>query len=279
MTEEKEILLTDAQKAELEIIGNMYRQAIYSEPKLLPMVIRFYKSLESHPGEISQEIVAEVIRFSDVIQNKHFISTLRSWINELFEILSEALPPEISITINCRQKSFQSMVCKVIKNYLEGKSVDLFDLLAFRIVLDSLYSKEELEPYCYTVKDICISFFRDKRSTLCTPNKLVGSDGLMKDYIKNPKANGYQSIHLAFKTREKDVFEVQIRTLDMHDKGENGEADHGQYKDDEYALLEPYIYFNIDEVRAPLFRRLSNGTLYDQIGLLTARRIEKCLTP
>ena len=265
-----EFLLTDVQKEALETIGNIYRNAIYSEHELHPMVTKFYQELENQPGDICQDIVGEVIRYSDVIQNKAFVDTLCKWINELFAVIAEALPPEVRFTINCRQKSFKSVILKIIKNYLEGDSIDLLDLLAFRIIIDSLDSKEQLESYCYAVKDICISFFRNKRCTLCTPNKLVGEDKLMKDYIKYPKPNGYQSIHLAFKSLEKDVFEVQIRTLDMHDNCENGGANYQEYKDSEYAFLEPYMYLDLEKVRAPLFRKLSNCDLYDEIGLVRA---------
>ena len=51
-----------------------------------------------------------------------------------------------------------------------------------------------------------------------------------KDYIAQPKGNGYRSLHTCVRADDGVVFEVQVRTLAMHAAAEGGEAAHWRYK-------------------------------------------------
>ena len=52
----------------------------------------------------------------------------------------------------------------------------------------------------------------------------------LRDWITQPKPNGYESLHITVKNEEGSFLEVQIRTKRMDDMAENGLASHWSYK-------------------------------------------------
>jgi hypothetical protein len=55
--------------------------------------------------------------------------------------------------------------------------------------------------------------------------------GRFKDYVVRPKSNGYRSLHSSVRDAEGAIFEVQIRSIAMHQNAEQGPAAHAEYKD------------------------------------------------
>jgi len=87
---------------------------------------------------------------------------------------------------------------------------DVHDLFAFRIVVPN-------QDNCYLALDTVHRLFEPE------PFRF-------KDYIAEPKANGYQSLHTSIRDGDGFVFEVQIRTVEMHRAAEEGMAAHWRYR-------------------------------------------------
>mmetsp|Transcript_4244 Transcript_4244/g.11979 ORF Transcript_4244/g.11979 Transcript_4244/m.11979 type:complete len:606 (-) Transcript_4244:183-2000(-) len=110
-----------------------------------------------------------------------------------------------SFEVIARQKSRLSVFDKVV---LRGKAVG--DLLAARVIVDS-------EEDCWRARASIAGLWQEQT-------------GRFKDYIRRPKANGYQSLHMTVLMPCGRPLEVQIRTRAMHDAAEHGAAAWGRYK-------------------------------------------------
>ncbi|NIA03734.1 MAG: HD domain-containing protein [Nitrospiraceae bacterium] len=124
----------------------------------------------------------------------------------------------LSVTVTGRAKHFYSILKKIEK---KGKKLDeIYDLFAVRVITHSVAD-------CYKVLDIIHSNYEPM------PNRL-------KDYITHPKRNGYQSIHTTVRKGDL-IFEVQIRTREMHIAAELGLAAHWKYKNFDISKFDKYI--------------------------------------
>ncbi len=87
----------------------------------------------------------------------------------------------------------------------------LSDIYGFRIITNS-------EDDCYAV----LGALHTRWSAV---------PGRFKDYISQPKSNGYRSIHTTVSGRDGKRVEMQIRTHQMHEVAEGGVAAHWSYRD------------------------------------------------
>ncbi|MFH1050649.1 MAG: RelA/SpoT family protein [bacterium] len=117
---------------------------------------------------------------------------------------------KIKFEINGRAKHIFSIYNKIHIRQLPLEKLN--DLFAIRVIINS----EDIK-YCYIAYAIITSIYELVPETF-------------KNYIANPKKNGYQSIHAALKGPDGSPVELQIRTRQMHLISEKGVASHFNYK-------------------------------------------------
>ncbi len=101
-----------------------------------------------------------------------------------------------------------------IHRKMQSKNVPferLYDIRAIRVLVDSVAD-------CYVVLGLAHDLWQPIQ-------------GEFDDYIAQPKANGYRSLHTAVVGPEGKTLEVQIRTREMHAASEHGVAAHWRYKE------------------------------------------------
>ena len=133
-----------------------------------------------------------------------------AYINEIIESLSKSLEgTDINFEISGRPKSLYSINKKMQRNGIAFE--EIYDLTAVRVLVDTIAE-------CYAVLGKVHSLWRP------IPNRI-------KDYIGQPKPNGYRSLHTTVFGDDSRPFEVQIRTRTMHKECEYGVAAHWRYKE------------------------------------------------
>jgi GTP diphosphokinase / guanosine-3',5'-bis(diphosphate) 3'-diphosphatase len=137
------------------------------------------------------------------------------YINDFIKPLKEKLDKTgFSFEIYGRPKSIHS-----IWNKIKNKGVafeEVYDLFAIRILVDAVTEKEKEE--CWKVYSIITDSYNP------SPERL-------RDWLSNPKSNGYEALHTTVMGPQGKWVEVQIRTKRMNEIAEKGLAAHWKYKE------------------------------------------------
>ncbi len=126
------------------------------------------------------------------------------------EILQEELKKKgVKATVTSRIKHLYGIYTKLIRRGINIENArDVHDIIGLRVIVDD-------EDTIYNAYSIVSKLW-----------KVVET----KDYVSNPKPNGYRSFHVIVIGPEGKKMEVQIRTWEMHEFAEYGFAAHWAYK-------------------------------------------------
>jgi GTP pyrophosphokinase len=142
-------------------------------------------------------------------KSKHKLEQVRK------EIDAHLTKEKISHDIDGRVKSIYSLFKKMKR---VPNIDDIYDLMALRIIVDDIAT-------CYLVLGELHSLYEPMVDRI-------------KDYIAQPKPNGYQSLHTTVVTATGQPVEFQVRTREMHDYAERGLAASFHYN--EQKLTDAY---------------------------------------
>tara|TARA_Y100001960_G_C14757543_1_gene872068 strand:- start:226 stop:2388 length:2163 start_codon:yes stop_codon:yes gene_type:complete len=147
--------------------------------------------------------------YEKIVERTEFVMNQDNLIEKVIDHLQEELTKRgIKAEVSGRAKTPYSIWRKMINKNLTFDQ--LTDIVAYRIIVDDLGK-------CYEVLGMIHSLY----------NALPGR---FKDYISNPKPNGYQSLHTSVIGPFGNKEEIQIRTEHMHEIAESGVAAHWLYK-------------------------------------------------
>lgn len=198
------------------------------------------RELAKAPRERQERVAREIMTIYAPLAHRLGIAQLKWELEDMaFRFLSPERYKEIASLLNEKRLEREQYIKKVIKQlkvelgaqdihadvtgrakhiysiYRKMRSKELsfdqlYDIRALRVLVDTV-------PQCYHSLGIVHQIWRH------IPNQF-------DDYITNPKANGYRSLHTAVIAENKSL-EVQIRTHDMHHEAELGVCSHFNYKE------------------------------------------------
>ena len=135
---------------------------------------------------------------------------------QFIEPLKQKLSDEgIKYKLKVRTKTALSIYKKMQKQKVPFEGV--FDVFAIRFIIDCEEDKTIEHALCWKVFSYVTEEYESDTKRL-------------RDWLSNPKPNGYESLHITVKNKEGSSVEVQIRTKRMDDMAESGLASHWSYK-------------------------------------------------
>ena len=168
-------------------------------------------------GEMKGELEDFSFPYAYPKEYEKFIRSTKNVYKNPKKIISKVVPPVEKVlkenniqvvAISSRAKHLYSLYSKFKR---KNDISQIFDIVALRIIVNDVGD-------CYKTLGLIHSLYKP------IPRRIF-------DYIARPKDSGYQSLHTTVKDSDNNIFEIQIRTQEMHHVAEFGAASHWSYKE------------------------------------------------
>jgi GTP pyrophosphokinase len=142
------------------------------------------------------------------------------------------------ISIDGRNKRLYSFYKKMLRK--DNQPTKIYDLVAIRVIVKSIAD-------CYATLGILHNMWKPMK-------------GRIKDYISQPKPNGYQSLHTTVFSKDGEMVEFQIRTAEMHEEAKYGVAAHWHYDENGSRIPKKEIKWatELAEAQKEILNKLSD---------------------
>lgn len=278
-------------------------------PTLKSIEDAYVKDLRKEENIFNKLYANKLIEYQETVRNPEFLFLLEHDFLKLKKHLFEFKKSNdivLPISLTKRRKAFIGLNEKIrltLLKSLEDKEdktsslSQISDLLGFRIIVGNSNNSTKDEQVsvdtCYTILNELIFFFvnsgynleelnfnKEKFNSSEHPDVVLpyntvlrGFENYVKDYIRYPKSNGYQSLHVVFKVTNGLLFEIQIRTQSMDYRAEYAKANHKNYNENKYKnvkiIFDPFKT-NITGYKAIEDKETKKLIIMDQIGLTSS---------
>ena len=209
----------------LEVMRHLEMFPKASREKKILETLMLYIPLAHQLGlyNIKSEMEDIYFRFAEPEQYRAITNKLKATERDRIRLTEEFIEPlkktlsdaGIQYKLKIRTKTAYSIWRKMQKQKVPFEGV--YDVFAIRFIIDC-------EPDTKKEKDICWQVYS------YVTEEYEADTKRLRDWVTNPKPNGYESLHITVKNKSGASIEVQIRTKKMDDEAENGQASHWSYK-------------------------------------------------
>ena len=205
------------------------------------------RTLESQPANKQYKIAGETLYLYAPLANRLGLNKIKTELENLsfkFEHPDEyaSIEAKLKQTSDARDELFSQFTSPIenalkqmgikyeikervktpysIWNKMQNKHVsfeEIYDILAVRIIFTPNNRDEEVNE-CFKIYVAISKIYKSH------PDRL-------RDWLSQPKANGYQALHVTLMSKQGQWIEVQIRSDRMDEIAEQGFAAHWKYKD------------------------------------------------